>query len=137
MFLLLLLLMFVIALGVTTLVVAMFNQPINSILQRVVPSEISEAWAKYLRFAIFVVGVASGVRVWDFEKYITSQQPYIGIVQLTLDRWILEIYQTVIGTLQGSAIVLLVFFVFGLIAVVIVRVFEARSAPDGPKTKQI
>lgn len=137
MILALLVLTFVIALGVTTLVVFLFNQPIISILQRVVPAEITGAWAKYLRFAIYVVGIASGVRVWDFEKYITAQQPYSSIVQLTLDRWVLEIYQTVIGTLQGSAMVLLVFFVFGLVAVVIVRVFETRPAQPEAKTKTV
>jgi hypothetical protein len=137
MILTLLVLTFAIALGVTTLVIFLFNQPVLSILQRVVPTEISGAWAKYLRFAIYVVGIASGVRVWDFEKYITAQQPYSQIVELTLDRWVLEIYQTVIGTLQGTAMVLLVFFVFGLVAVVIVRVFEMRPTPAEPKTKTI
>lgn len=137
MILTLLVLTFVIALGVTTFVVLLFNQPILSILQLVVPTEIGGAWAKYLRFAIYVVGIASGVRVWDFEKYLTTQMPYNSIIQLTLDRWVLEIYQTVIGALQGSAMVLLVFFVFGLVAVVSVRVFEMRLTQAEAKTKTI
>jgi len=40
---------------------------------------------------------------------------------------LLEIFNTVIGTLQSTTMVLLVFFVFALIGVVIVRVFEMRE----------
>ena len=89
--------------------------------------DISYAWTRYLRFAIYVVGIGGGVRVWDFEKYLTLQEPYKEIIQLTSERWILEIYNTVIGTLQSVAMILLIFFVFALIAVVIVRMFEART----------
>ena len=119
---------FVIAFAVASLVVFIFNKPIAGILKRVVPADISYAWARYLTFAIYVVGIGGGVRVFDFEKYVTLQEPYKEIVQLTSDRWMLEIYATVIGTLQSTAMVLLVFFVFALIAVVIVRIFETRTA---------
>jgi hypothetical protein len=119
---------FIIAFIVASLVVWIFNKPIDSILKRVVPPEISSAWSRYLRFAIYVVGIGGGVRVWDLEKYIIQQEPYKQIVQLTTDRWIFEVYQTIIGTLQSTAMVLLFFFLFALIAVVIVRVFETRSA---------
>jgi hypothetical protein len=119
---------FIIAFAVASIVVLIFNKPIDAILKRVVPADISYAWAKYLRFAIYVVGIGGGVRVWDMEKYLTLQEPYTEIVQLTPARWLLEIYQTIIGTLQSTAMVLLVFFVFALIAVVMVRIFETRAA---------
>ncbi len=119
---------FVIAFIVAAMVAWIFSTPINRILDQVVGDELSRAWARYMRFAIFVVGIGGGVRVWAFEKYMTAQDPYGGVVPLTLDRWVLEIYETVIGTLSSTAMVLLVFFVFALIAVVIVRVFEMRKA---------
>lgn len=125
---------FVIAFAVASVVVFLFNKPIDGILKRVVPAEISYAWTRYLRFAIYVVGIGGGVQVWSFEKYLTLQEPYKEIVQLTSDRWMLEIYETVIGTLQSAAMVLLVFFVFALIAVVIVRIFETRAAK--PETQK-
>jgi len=84
---------------------------------------------RYMRFAIYVVGIGGGVPVWELEKYITVQDPYRQIVPLTPERIVLEVYNTVIGTLQSVAMVLLVFFVFSLIAVVIVRVFEMHNAP--------
>ena len=118
---------FVIAFAVASIVVFIFNKPIEAILRRVVPVDISYAWTRYLRFAIYVVGIGGGVRVWDFEKYLTLQEPYKEVIQLTSERWILEIYNTVIGTLQSVAMILLIFFVFALIAVVIVRMVEVRT----------
>jgi hypothetical protein len=128
---------FVVAFAVASIVVFLFNRPIDNILRRIVPADISPAWARYLRFAVYVVGIGGGVRVWDFEKYLTSMQPYGQPVPLTSDRWFLEIYQTIIGTLQSTAMVLLAFFVFALIAVVIVRVFEMRAPRGEPQTKPL
>jgi hypothetical protein len=124
----LLLTTFVVAFAVATLVVWIFNKPIESILRQVLPADLSIAWAKYLRFALYVVGIGGGVRVWDLEKYMTAQEPYKVIVELTQERLFLELYQTIIGTLQSTTILLLVFFVFALIAVVLVRLFEKRTA---------
>jgi hypothetical protein len=123
----LLLTTFVIAFVVASIVVFVFAGAIERIMNRVVPADVSPAWTRYLKFALYVVGIGGGVRVWDFEKYLTPIEPYHSIVQLTANRWMLEIYQTIIGTLQSTAMVLLVFFVFALVAVVIVRVFEVRS----------
>ncbi len=39
----------------------------------------------------------------------------------------MELYRTIIGTLQGIAWMLLVFFVFALVAYVIVRAFELKK----------
>lgn len=125
---------FIIAFAVASVVVFIFNKPIWGILKRVVPVDISYAWAQYLRFAIYVVGIGGGVRVWALEKYLTVQEPYMEIVQLTPARWLLEIYETIIGTLQSAAILLLVFFVFALIAVVLVRIFETRPAKSEVQT---
>jgi hypothetical protein len=124
----LLVITFVVAFAVATIIMFIFNKPIDSILKRVVPPELSYAWARYLRFAIYVVGIGGGVQVWNFEKYLTPQQPATTIIQLTSERWMLEIYSTIIGTLQSAAILLLVFFVFALIAVVVVQLFESRAA---------
>lgn len=129
MFITLLIVTFVIAALVAVAVARWFATPIERILGRIVDSEISFAWAKYLRFAVLVVGISSGVRIFQLERYIT---PVFGpenaeILQLTRDRWVLEIYRTIIGTLQGIAWVLLVFFVVALLAFVIVRFGETRS----------
>jgi hypothetical protein len=128
MFITLLIATFIISFIVTTIVVLVFTRPINRILDRIVSDQISRTWSTYLKFAIYVVGISSGVRIWQLEKYITKPA-YQGseIVQLTTERWVLEVYRTIIETLQGIAWLLLVFFVFALVAYVIVRAFELRS----------
>ena len=129
MFIILLIVTFVIAFVVSSIVVLVFGRPVNNILSRIIADKISSAWSRYLKFAIYITGISSGVRIWDLEKYITKPG-YEGaeIVQLNPERWLLEVYRTVIGTLQGVAWMLLVFFVFALIAYVIVRAFELKKS---------
>ena len=127
MFTTLLIVTFAIALTVSSIVVLVFAKPINNILGRIIADKISTAWSKYLKFAIYITGISSGVRIRALEKYIT-EPGYEGskIVQLNPERWVLEVYRTVIETLQGIAWMLLVFFVFALVAYVIVRAFELK-----------
>lgn len=126
MFLLLLLISFVIAVAVCFVIARVFRRPIVSILQRLISEEVYTAWNKYLTFAMYVVGISGGVRVWDLEKYITPRKEGEKILELTQDRWMLEIYSTIIGTLQSIAWMLLVFFLFALIAYVIVKGQEMK-----------
>lgn len=129
MFMSLLLVTFVIALAVSLAVAKLFANPVNSIINRIVADEISSAWTRYLRFAIMVVGVSSGVRIHQLERYITpmmNNTEQNEILALNSDRWVLEIYRTIIGSLSGIAWMLLVFFIFALIAFVIVRMSELR-----------
>lgn len=128
MFLTLLLVTFAVAIVVATIVVRFFTPPLERILRRIIADEISSGWLQYLRFAIFVVGISAGVRIHELERYINPQQyeKTERILELTRDRWILEIYRTVIETLEGIAWMLLWFFVVALIAYVIVRVFELK-----------
>lgn len=134
MFIVLLLVTFVIAVAVSFLVVTLFRRSIAVILSRIVAEEISTAWGRYLTFAIYVVGVSGGVRVWDLEKYITARPREAEAIVLNAERWTFEVYRTVIGTLQSVAWMLLVFFVFALIAYVIVRGREVkRGDPSAEK----
>ncbi len=129
MFLFLLFATFATALVVSFAVMLLFTKPIDSVLRRIIADEISVAWSKYMKFAILVVGVSAGVQLRDLEKYIN---PTLGGREVQtaspgFDRWIFELYRTAIETLQGIAWMLLVFFVFALIAYVIVRLGEARK----------
>jgi hypothetical protein len=117
-----------VSLAACALVVRVFRGPIAAILDRLVGGELSAAWKRYLVFAIYVVGISGGVRIWDLEKYITARGPDEVPIVLTAERWTLEVYRTVVSTLQSTAWMLLVFFVFSLIAYVILRGFELRKA---------
>jgi len=127
MFITLLLVTFIIALIVSFIISKLFQKPIATILNRIVAEDISDAWVKYLNFAIYVVGISTGVRIWKLEKYIMGTGGDNEILELNMERWILELYGTIIGTLQGIAWMLLVFFLFALIAYVIVRLFETKK----------
>ena len=131
MFVTLLLVTLLIALTTSLAVVRLFSRVIQKILDRVVSAELSGAWQRYLSFAVVVVGVSGGVRIWELEKYITARPDEAEPIVLNADRWILEVYRTLIGTLQSAAWLLLIFFVFALLAYVITRGFELRGRRDG------
>ena len=117
---------FVIALAVSLLIAALFRGPARAIMRRIVADELGEAWVRYLTLAIVVIGVSGGVQVWNLEKYLNPAKDQAPLV-LNGDRWVLEIYRTVIGTAQAVTWMLLVFFVFALIAFVLVRNAERKS----------
>lgn len=117
---------FGIALMVSLLVVRIFEKPAEKIFQRIIQDSIASAWTTYLKFALYVVGISSGVRLTQLERYIIK--PRYGdnprIEELTAQKWVLELYRTTIETLQGLAWVLLTFFVVSLAAFVIIRFVE-------------
>jgi len=123
----LLVITFVVSSIISCLVAWFFRKPISKIMTRIVGDPLGSAWVRYLMSAIVVVGVGGGVRPWDYEKYITpvKDQP---LPVLNSDRWVLEIYRTVIGTAQSITMMLLVFFAFALIAYVLLRGAELRQA---------
>lgn len=129
MFITLLVANFIVAFGVCVIIVKVFRGPIDRILLRLVGEDLYTTWSRYIIFAIYVVGISGGVRVWDLEKYISPQVGDGAILQLTPERWVLEIYRTAISTLQSNAWMLLVFFIFTLIAFVIVKGAEMKRQP--------
>jgi hypothetical protein len=130
-FLTLLLVTFLLALLVSFLVTRLFQRPIRQILARLVPEDLTGAWHRYLSFAIYVVGISGGVRIWSLEHYILPRGRDEPALLLTGDRWMFELFRTVIGTLQSLAWLLLVFFVFALVAYVVVRGLEMRHERRG------
>ena len=127
MFFTLLLITFALAVIKFFIIAKFFEKPIGKILNRIIADDISGAWQKYLKFAIYVVGISGGVRIWELEKYIQPQTKLLPQLALTNERWVLEIYRTIIETLQSTAWMLLVFFLFSMIAYVIVKVFELKQ----------
>ncbi|MCS6806101.1 MAG: hypothetical protein RMM98_05415 [Acidobacteriota bacterium] len=125
MFITLLAVTLLIAAVVSTVAAWLFAHPVKKILDRLVSEELASSWQRYILFAIYVVGISGGVRVWELEKYITPDKDGQSMA-LNLDRWLIEVYKTIIGALQGIAWMLLVFFLFALIAYVVVRGFESK-----------
>ena len=128
MFFTLLFITFALSITVSLLVVSIFKKPLGEIFSRIIQDSISAAWQKYIIFATYVVGISGGVRIYDLERYITARHKDVEILQLTLERWTIEIYRTIIETLQSIAWMYLIVFIFALIAYVIVRGFEHKNA---------
>jgi len=133
MFLTLLVVTFLVATAISAIVAFAFRKPADQILKRIIADDVSSVWRRYLMFAIYVVGISSGVNIGDLQKYITAP-PVKGvqIVELTNERWVLEVYRAVIGSLQGLAWALLVFFIVALVAFVIVRSSESSRSKGSP-----
>ncbi len=127
MFYLLLLTTLLVAIVSSFLVFKFFRNAIEGVLELIVPQELTEAWLKYLRFAIYIVGVSSGVRVWEIERYMPGQRDGREALALTNERWVLEIYRALIEALQSISTLLLVFFIFALLAYVITNVFGKKA----------
>ena len=135
MFITLLIITFAIALTTSTLVALLFRHPISKILGRLVTDELAPTWQRYILFATYVVGISGGVPLWDIEKYLTPDKDG-KLLQLTSDRWVVEVYKAVIGSLQSIAWMLLIFFLFALVAYVVVRGFEAKRSTSKNDNKQ-
>lgn len=118
---------FVLAVLVSFTIARVFQKPVQQILDRILNDDISGAWTKYLSFAIYVVGISGGVRVWDLEKYLRPMGDDTHVAELTTEAWILEIYGAIMGTMSAVAWMLLIFFIFTLIAFVIVRGREIKT----------
>lgn len=128
MFFTLLLVTLLVAVGVAFLTVRLFDRPLEVVLGRIVTEELSSAWHRYIKFAAYVVGISGGVRIHQLERYVGSAETHAETPALTLERWTLEMYRTVIETLQSMAWLFLLVFLAALIAFVIVRGFELRAA---------
>lgn len=126
MFVTLLIVVFIVSLIISSLTALLFSKPVNKILTRLVSEELAPTWKRYILYAVYVVGISGGTRVWEMEMYINPDKDG-RVLALNSERWFIEIYKTIIGSLQGVAWMLLVFFLFALIAYVLVKGFEARK----------
>ncbi len=126
MFFTLLLVTFMLSIIVSFGVVKTFDKAIASIFSRIIQDKISSVWQKYIKFAAYVVGISGGVRIYQLERYISAPHKDTEVLILNSERWTLEVYRTIIETLQSLAWMYLVVFIFALIAYVIVRGFELK-----------
>ena len=126
----LLLAVFALSAIISHIVVMVFDKPLNKVFDRIIADEISSAWVRYVKFAIYVVGITSGVRIWQLDKYVAPESAEEGAVTLTNSLWGWELFRTMLGTVQGIVWMLLVVFLVSLVAYVAVRGMELRRTRD-------
>ncbi len=91
MFIQLLVFNFLVALLVSYLVVIIFKEPIRKILKRIISEDLHHSWVRYVVFAVFVVGISGGIRLWEIDRYITPDRETGKTIELTKERWILNL----------------------------------------------
>jgi hypothetical protein len=117
---------FLVAAILSHIVVMIFNRPLTRVFERIIGDEISGAWVRYVKFAIYVVGISGGVRIWQLDRYLMPEGE--DAVALTNALWGWEIFRTLLGTVQSITWMLLVVFLVALVAYVIVRGVETRRS---------
>jgi hypothetical protein len=127
MFITLLAVTFGIAVLVTAIVARVFHGSIAGILRGIFPTEVVTAWQRYMAYAIYVVGISGGVRIWELERYITPHGKDQPELILNAERWVLEVYRTIISALQSTAWLVFAFFLVAIIAYGIVRLAGRRA----------
>lgn len=120
------------SIAVSFCVVKTFDKAMASIFSSIIQDQISSVWQKYIRFAAYVIGISGGVRIYQLERYISAPRKNTHILVLNSKRWTLEVYRTIIETLQSLSWMYLVVFIFALIAYVIVRGFEGKNKKSSP-----
>ena len=131
MFFTLLILTLTLSVAVSYAAARVFSKPMAEIFRRIIQDPISAAWQRYIMFATYVVGISGGVRLYELERYVTPRYQDVEILTLSVERWVLEIYRTIIASLQSIAWMYLVVFIVALIAYVIVKGFELRRGGIG------
>ncbi len=130
---------FLVALLICFLIARLFQARIGAVFARLVGEPLHLAWQRYVVFAIYVVGLSSGVELEKIEAYVRPPLPTAETPPLTLDadRIALELYRTVIETLQGIAWMLLLVFLVLLIVYAIVRSSELKAAAMRPRESAV
>ena len=122
---------FVLVMCVSLLVMKVFSKSVDRILQRIIKDDISLEWSKYIKFSALVVGISSGMPTYSLSQYLPNEnvEKFKPLV-LTSERMVLEIYQTVIETLQGMAYAYCLFFVIALLAYVVIKRGEHKNQKE-------
>jgi len=126
------------AVAISSLLAWLFKIPVESLLRYLAERDVAEAWTKYVFFLLFVVGVASGTRIRLLEEYLAApvwnQNAIQG--QMTQEFWVLEMYRTLIGSVEGIAWMLVLLTLIGVGAYFVMRKNKANQTQPAGDTKK-
>ncbi|PYT68945.1 MAG: hypothetical protein DMG39_19710 [Acidobacteria bacterium] len=120
---------FALALALSVTIAWISREAIETILRRfLADSVLRRGFEKYIRFAIVVVGISGGTRVKALQEYISAADYNKAALQaaLTQEFWTLELYRTVMGTLEAVAGLLLLCIFLALIAPAVLRLLKVE-----------
>ena len=110
------------------------RSPLRGVLHRIVGADVAEHWYRFAVFALCITSVGHGVQVYRLERYIQKLHKDDIIPTLDTEAWVYELYQVIERTLEGLAYGAMTVFIIGLIAIVVLRIFEIRREKTGGQT---
>ncbi len=109
---------------VSFLVNKIFSNSIKLILSKLVEKQIAQVFARYIYFALYVIGISGGVNLYSLERYLKNSDPNLPLVTLNADKLFLEVYKTFIETLQSVTFLLFFFFLITLVSYVVLNAMQ-------------
>jgi hypothetical protein len=143
MFVLLFLASFVLALALSLVIASISRDAIDSILRRFVADDAVRAgFEKYIRFGIVVAGIVGGTRVRALQEYIAASSWNKTALEaaLTQEVWVMEMYRTIVGTLEGLVLLLLICILLAFVVPAVIRMLKGeqqeapKKSPERPVT---
>jgi len=114
------------AIAIAACVVILFSKSMDDALARVVPGTMASAWSLYAKFAVFTAAFAGGMRLADLERF-GSRRPPSG-APLSAAQGLLEVFNTVTGSLLSASGILFAFFAATLAVDAAMRLRESHRA---------
>ena len=119
-----------VAAGLVSFVVALVcEKPLSIFIGRIVQNETGSAFTKYVRYTTYLVGISYGVTVnplsYELKVHILEHLPMLrGPNFPEWWMWLIGLLTIIMQSLTAIAAMYLVFFIFGLIAYISVKVVE-------------
>ncbi|MDX1419418.1 MAG: hypothetical protein R3181_05575 [Rubricoccaceae bacterium] len=113
-----------VALGASLVAALLFDRATGAVFVRSFGEAVGRGWRWLVRFAVVVVGVASGVRVYELERYAAEGGPVLNGAE-----WLLAVYRSALGALESVVWALLLFF---LVILFIALLGRRAGSPGEP-----
>lgn len=112
-----------------TILVLILLKSIRTMIEYLAPSGVSNVWVRVIVIAIYFLALGGGLEI--------NRLIGIGANDLTLNRWMMEIINTIIQAFMAPISMLLFLFTIFLIATGIIKAMERSKRREAARTKKL
>jgi hypothetical protein len=112
-----------------TILVLILLKSIRTMIEYLAPSGVSNVWVRVIVVAIYFLALGGGLEI--------NRLIGIGANDLTLNRWMMEIINTLIQAFMAPISMLLFLFTVFLIATGIIKAIERSKRREAARTKKL
>jgi hypothetical protein len=112
-----------------TILVLILLKSIRTMIEYLAPSGVSNVWVRVIVVAIYFLALGGGLEI--------NRLIGIGANDLTLNRWMMEIINTIIQAFMAPISMLLFLFTVFLIATGIIKAIERSKRREAARTKKL